>query len=101
MYQPTDIDFLKTDEHTPWLKVVGVVRTLRLADLTGGGNVSGAYYFPYAQSPRERSYSFAISADTDTSAIARALRSSIANLDSNLALFQVKTLTHAPDLSLT
>src|SRR5258708_24916507 len=99
MYQPTDIDFLKTDEHTPWLKVVGVVRTLRLADLTGGGNVSGAYYFPYAQSPRERSYSFAISSSTDTSAIARALRTSIASIDGSLALFDVKPITERLDLS--
>ncbi|HEY6390568.1 MAG TPA: ABC transporter permease, partial [Bryobacteraceae bacterium] len=65
MYQPNSIEFMKTDEHTRWLKVVGVVRALRLADLTGAGNLAGAYYFPYAQSPT-RGYSFAISAGTDT-----------------------------------
>jgi ABC-type antimicrobial peptide transport system permease subunit len=68
-------------------------------DLTGGGNLAGAYYYPYAQSP-QRSYSFAISADTDTSAITRALRTSIANVDGALALFEVKTISERRDLSL-
>jgi len=99
MYQPNNIDFLKTDEHTQWLKVVGVVRTSRLVDLTGGGNFAGAYYYPYAQSP-QRSYSFAISTGTDTSTIARALRTSIARVDGSLALFDVKTITERRDLSL-
>jgi putative ABC transport system permease protein len=99
MYQPNNIDFLKTDEHTEWLKVVGVVRTSRLVDLAGGGNLAGAYYYLYAQSP-QRSYSFAIGAGTDTSSIARALRTSIASVDGNLALFEVKTISERRDLSL-
>jgi predicted permease len=99
IYQPGSIDFLKTDEHTEWRKVVGVVRTSRLTDLTGTGNVAGAYYYPYAQSP-QRSYSFAISADTDTSAIARALRTSMTTVDATLALFEVKTISERRDLSL-
>jgi predicted permease len=99
MFQPGSIDFLKTDEHTQWLKVVGVVRTLRLANLTGSGYPAGAYYFPYAQST-QRGYSFAISADTDTSTIARALRTSIASVDPTLALFDVKTISERRDLSL-
>ncbi len=99
MYQPNSIDFVKTDEHTEWLKVVGVVRTLRLANLTGTGYPAGAYYFPYAQNS-QRGYSFAISAATDTSAIARALRSSIASVDPTLALFDVKTISERRDLSL-
>jgi predicted permease len=99
IYQPSSIDFMKTDEHTEWLKVVGVVRTLRLADLTGAGNLAGAYYFPYAQSP-QRGYSFAIGAATDTSTVARALRTSIASVDPTLALFDVKTIAERRDLSL-
>jgi len=99
IYQPTSIDFMKTDEHTEWLKVVGVVRTLRLADLTGAGNPAGAYYFPYAQSP-QRGYSFAIGAAADTSTVARALRTSIARVDPTLALFDVKTISERRDLSL-
>jgi predicted permease len=99
IYQPNSIDFMKTDEHTQWLKVVGVVRTLRLADLTGAGNLAGAYYFPYAQSP-QRSYSFAISASTDALSVGRALRSSIASVDPTLALFDVKTISERRDLSL-
>jgi len=99
IYLPNNIEFMKTDEHTEWLKVVGVIRTLRLADLTGAGNSAGAYYFPYAQAPR-RSYSFAISAATDTSSIARALRTSIATVDPTLALFDVTTISERRDLSL-
>jgi predicted permease len=99
MYQPNGADFMKTDEHTEWLRVVGVVRTSRLADLAAGGNVTGTYYYPYAQTP-QGSYSFAISADTDTSTIARALRTSIASVDGTLALFDVKTISERRDLSL-
>lgn len=58
MYQPSGPDLMKVDEHTDWLKVIGVVRYARIHDLEGGGNLSGAYYFPYAQST-ERSYTFA------------------------------------------
>jgi len=38
MYFPGDgKDFLKIDEHTVWLTVIGVARTLRYESLDGSG----------------------------------------------------------------
>ena len=49
MYQPNPNNLTKTDEHTNWFRVVGVVRSVRLEDLSGKGDPEGAYYFPFAQ----------------------------------------------------
>src|SRR5205814_1269187 len=51
MYKPNGPqDLLKPNEHTRWLSVVGVVRSVELEDLAGRPGNSGAYYFPAAQS---------------------------------------------------
>ena len=64
---------------------------------TGGGNQTGAYYFPFAQSP-QRSYTFAVAS---TSTVAPAVRSAIARVDPALALFQVETIEQRKRLSLS
>lgn len=97
MYQPNGPNLTTVDEHTQWLQVIGVVRNARLQDLAGGGNQTGAYYFPFAQSP-QRSYTFAIAS---TSAIAPAVRSAIARVDPALALFEVETIEQRKQLSLS
>jgi hypothetical protein len=100
MYQPNGPDLTTTDEHTQWLRVIGVVRSARLQDLSGGGNHAGVYYFPFAQSP-ERSYTFAVAAGASASSLAPAVRSAIAKVDPALALFQVETMQQRKQLSLS
>ncbi len=101
MYVPQNrSEFERTDEHTRWIKVVGVLRNSRIQDLSGGGNKGGAYYFPYAQQP-DSSYIFAVSSSMDLSTVARAVRNAVAQVDPTLALFDVRTMEQRKELSLS
>ncbi len=93
-------EFTRTNEHTRWIKVVGVVLSTRIQDLAGGGNQAGAYYFPYVQAP-ESSFTFAVRANTDLSSVARAVRNAVAGVDSSLALFDIKTMEERKEFSLS
>jgi predicted permease len=97
MYQPNWPDGMTPDERTRWLIVVGVVRSVRLQNLAGTGNTTGAYYFPYAQTT-PRSYSFAVK--TDAPDAGQALRRVIAGIDPTLAIFDVSTIRQRTELSL-
>lgn len=100
MFQPQDINnLMKTDENTVWRHVVGVVRSVRLEDLAGGGNTSGSYYFPMAQGA-SRSYTFALRTSADAPTLARSVRAEIAKIDPELALFDVRTMVERSELSL-
>ena len=53
MYLPTNLDNLTAvTEKTVFLNVVGVVRDLRLGDLTEGARSVGTYFYPWARTPR-------------------------------------------------
>jgi predicted permease len=100
MFQPQDPKaLLKTDEHTRWLTVVGVVRSIRLNDLAGTGSPVGAYYFPYAQSP-DRSFTFSIKTAGAPGAVARDVRAAIARIDRELPLFDIRTMSERAELTL-
>ncbi|HET6961468.1 MAG TPA: ABC transporter permease [Terriglobia bacterium] len=98
--QPSGPDFTKTDEHTEWLSVVGVVRPVRLQNLAGTGNPVGAYYFPFAQKA-PRNYTLAIMTSEATTGIAQAVRTAMAGVDPTLALFDVKTMAERTELSIS
>lgn len=101
MYQPSNVnDVLKTDEHTKWRTVVGVVRSVRLDDLEGNGSPVGAYYFPWASDP-SRGYTVAVKAAGDLNTIASEVRTAVNRLDPELALFDVKTMSQRMELSLS
>ena len=99
MFRPSGPDLTRPNEHTEWLTVVGVVRAVRLGDLSGSGNRAGVYYFPYAQTP-QRGFTFAVRAGMDASAIAGAVRKAVFAVDPTLALFGVKTMSERKQLSL-
>ncbi len=101
MYTPTDINnLMKTDEHTRWLNVVGVAHDVRLDDLAGNGTPVGVYYFPFSQMP-ERAFTFAIKGTSDLASVSRAVRSEIAGIDPELALFDVRTMAERTELSMS
>ncbi len=101
MFTPQDINnIMKTDEHTKWLNVVGVVHDIRLDDLNGSGTPVGVYYFPFAQNP-ERVYTFAIKGATDLGSVGRAVRAGIAGIDPHLAIFDMKTMAERTELSMS
>jgi predicted permease len=101
MFQPNDLKaLLRTDEHTRWLRVVGVVRSIRLDDLAGTGSPVGIYYFPYAQSP-DRSFTFSIKTARDPGTVARDVRAAIASIDRELPLFDIRTMIERAELTLS
>lgn len=101
MYMPGDAkNLLKIDEHTVWLTVVGVARTLRYENLDGSGAPVGAYYFPNSQQPAG-GFTFALKTVADPDSIVRALRGEISSLDPDLAVFDVRTMSERIDLSLS
>ena len=100
MYFPDDPkDLLKTDEHTTWLTVVGVTRTLRYEDMDGSGAPVGAFYCPLAQDP-DTTLTIAAKTEGNPDAIVRSLREEILRLDPDLALFDVHSMSERIDLSL-
>lgn len=100
MYQPSDPkNLLKVDEHTVWLTVIGVAKTLRYEHLDGTGSAVGAYYFPMAQDP-DTFATFALKTSGNEDAVLRALRAEVYGLDPDLAVFDAHTMSERIDLSL-
>jgi putative ABC transport system permease protein len=101
MYMPgDDKDLLKIDEHTVWLSVVGVARSLRYENLDGSGAPVGAYYFPNSQQPAG-GFTFALKTAADPGSVVRAVRAEISRLDPDLAVFDVHSMSERIDLSLS
>jgi predicted permease len=100
MYRPQDpADLLKTDEHTKWLTVVGVVRAVRVRDLAGTEASAGAYYFPWAQSP-QRNFTFAVRSNAGAENVEHALASAVSAIDPEQAVFDLHTMTDRAALSI-
>ena len=101
MYMPGDPkDLLKVDEHTVWITVVGVARTLRYENLDGSGAPFGAYYFPFSQQPGT-GFTLTLKTAADQGSVIRALRGEISRIDPDLAVFDVHSMSDRIDLSLS
>src|SRR6202035_5202468 len=86
MFLPQDINnLLKTDEHTHWMTVVGIIHPVHTANVEGSGSPVGAYYLPYVQN-LQRAYSLAIKTSGDTGTILLAMRAQFAAIAPSLAL---------------
>lgn len=100
MYQPQDIhNLLRTDEHTHWMTVVGVIGPVHTSDVEGNANPVGSYYMPYAQNV-QGGFTIAIKTTGDSAPILRAVRSRFAAIAPNLALFDTYTMEERGDLAL-
>jgi predicted permease len=101
MYRPRNPkDLTQTDANTRWYRVVGVVRSVRLEDLAGTKGPSGAYYFPYAQEPSD-DFTLAVKSAGELGGVARMVRTAVAQVDPELALFDVKTMGERAALSMS
>jgi predicted permease len=100
MYEPDPRNLRETGRNTLWYRVVGVVRSVRLEDLSGKGNPEGAYYFPFAQNT-SNNYTIAVRAAVDSTAVAQSVRSVITALDPELPLFDLRTMGEREELSLS
>jgi len=99
MYTPESPSQLTPTANTRWLRVVGVVRSIRLQDLATGSGV-GAYYLHYTQDPSSN-FTLAVKMQPDAPDVSRSLRAEIARIDPQLALFDVRTMTERAGLSLS
>jgi predicted permease len=88
---------------TRWLTVIGVVRSARLngpAAEESPSGTSGTYYLPYAvTAPREIGY--VIRTDGNPSGIVQEIRSALAQIDRELPLFDIRTLSERTELVLS
>ena len=100
MYRPTTLDDLTAvTDKTVFLNVVGVVRDLRLNDLTDGARSVGTYFYPMAQDT-SRLVTFALKTAGSGEAVQGALRTTLAELDRELPLFDAQTMEDRLDKSL-
>ena len=100
MYLPGDPkDLMKIDEHTVFMTVVGVAKTLRYEHLEGTGATLGAFYQPISQSP-DNGLTFALKTQGNEESLIRGLRTEISRLDPDLAVFDVHSMAERIDLSL-
>jgi putative ABC transport system permease protein len=100
MYSPDGADdTLVPGPKTRWLTVVGVVHSIRLQDLAGTGNSAGAYYFPWVQQPY-RGATFAIRTSVPASSVLSAVRAAIARIDTEIPVFDAKTMVEREQLSM-
>jgi ABC-type antimicrobial peptide transport system permease subunit len=100
MYEPGEHAQITSDEHTVLYRVVGVVRSVRLQDLSGTGNPTGTYYLPFAQRT-SNSFTIAINTAADSTATIPGVRAQLAGIDLDLALFDVRTMAQREELSLS
>lgn len=98
MFRPNSANEMTPTPRTEWMRVVGVVRGIRLTSLADGAGV-GMYYIPMAQAP-ERFFTMAVRTAPGAGDVTRAMRSVLASVDPEMALFDIRTMGERMDLSL-
>jgi predicted permease len=85
---------------TPWLTVVGVVRDAQLrGPLVADDGVTGTYYLPYANlAPRD--FGYVIRTAGKSTALVDEIRRALAQIDSEIPLFDVRTMSERSELAL-
>jgi predicted permease len=101
MYLPdSPEDVAKPGPKVTWLRVVGVVGTVKLRGLEEGENArAGAYYQVYAQDPT-RGIGWAIRSRGDAGAITEAVQQALAEIDPELRMTDVFAMSARVDRSL-
>ncbi len=100
MYFPNDIkDLTAITDKTVFHTVVGVIRDVKLHDLTEGQNSVGAYYFSMNQAPSSE-MTFAIKTAGDPLSLTSAVRGALNGLDRELPVFDTQTLEQRLEKSL-
>jgi predicted permease len=101
MFCPTNATQLAMNSpDTPWLTIVGVVRSARLNGPTVDRDISGTYYLPSATAP-PRDFGYVIRTHGDAAGIVRDVRTAVAQIDRELPVFDIQTIAERTDLALT
>ena len=85
-------DPLQTDENTRWFTIVGVIEHLSLRGLVEPNDRIGTCFFVFDQEP-EREVAFIIKSADDPKLLIESLRSSLASIDPELPLSDIRPLT--------
>jgi putative ABC transport system permease protein len=97
LYLPADMESLgRITEKTEFITVVGVVRTVQLYGPAAAQESVGAYYFPYAQTPRSN-LTLVARATGDAGPVTAAIQRELAALDRELPFHGIKTLNQRLD----
>jgi putative ABC transport system permease protein len=101
MYLPDKPDDIKSPGSTvTWLRVVGVVGSVKLKGLEEGENTrAGAYYQVYAQDP-SRSVAWAIRGGTDVTSTRASVERALAEIDPEVPLTDVFAMSNRIERSL-
>jgi predicted permease len=100
MYLPTDIDNLTAvTAETRFLTVVGVIKDMKLHDLAEENQSVGTYFFPLDQNA-DAGITFALKTSSDPASLTSAVRRTLSELDRELPVFDVQTMTQRMDRSL-
>lgn len=101
MYKPgDDADPALITDKTEFFTVVGVVKEMKLRNLTDGdANLVGAYFFPLAQDPQS-GLTFVVRTDGDPGMLAGALRRELAAIDPQLPVFEMQPMSYWTDRAL-
>jgi len=100
LYLPTDIDhLLAVTDKTVFLDVVGVIKDVKLRDIAEGDKGVGAYYFPMSQNTSSF-LTFAVKTSGAPETVTGGLRATMASLDPELPLFDVRTLAQRTETAL-
>jgi len=86
-------------ESGQFFTIVGVVEKIRMRGLTGN-DMPGAYYFPMAQQAR-RGLDFAVKTAGDPTALIGVVRGVVSGIDTELPLFDIRTMQGRVSDSLT
>jgi putative ABC transport system permease protein len=88
---------IRPGKQEPWLTIVGVVPDLLMEGI-GNNNASPVgYYIPIAQSDVANGVRIAVRTQGDPASFTAFLRSAVASLDSDLAIYEVSTLRRVID----
>jgi predicted permease len=100
MYAPSDdADPAVITEKTQFFTVVGVVKEMKLRNLTDGdNNLVGAYFLPLAQDP-QNGFTFVLRTDGDPATLSGSLRREVAALDPQLPVFEMQPMSYWTDRS--
>jgi predicted permease len=92
-------DVVKPGPGTRWITVVGVVRNIQLTGVATGRTSVGAYYFPMAQVP-DPGFSLVVRTGIAPEAITASLRAKLAEIDSELPLYNIRTMDELVEAAL-
>jgi predicted permease len=102
MYLPRSPEELaKPTPDTAWIRIVGVVKSVKLKGLVEGEDARvGAYYLPYASDP-SRNIGFAIrTGGTDPTALTKAVNGALTSIDPEMQLFDTFAMSERIERSL-